>query len=80
MQANRMGQSHMAQRLLREGASGSAERVMPRDVRSAIAASLPLIQSGAELWSKRTGVRLVPSHCSWYAGDARSPAIRNETR
>jgi hypothetical protein len=54
MQANRMGQSHMAQRLLREGASGSAERVMPRDLRTAIAASLPLIQSGAELWSKRT--------------------------
>jgi hypothetical protein len=43
MQANRMGQSHMAQRLLREGANGSAEQVMPRDVRSAIAASLPLI-------------------------------------
>ena len=54
MLANRMGQSHMVQRLRRNGASGRADRAEPRDVRSATAASLPLIQNGVELWLKRT--------------------------
>ena len=50
MQANRMRQRRMARYLRTNGAIGRELPASPRDTRSAIGASLAVVQTGAELW------------------------------
>ena len=54
-QASKAGYTRVAQLLRVKGGAPTPSQLKPRDVTAAIEASLPAIQLGVELWSKRTG-------------------------